>query len=1021
LVALVSCGDANPFLSCVKTFLNEGIIVTFPYICAISLIVVLFAPLASAQPLTFSREEHPSNAGARAVTTADFDGNGWPDLAQANAGRNTVTLLLNRVNGGDGFTAAYDVPAGVGPFDIVSADFNHDDVPDLAVANADSNTITVLIGRRGGGFARTSTLAAPGNPRGITAADLNRDGHIDIAYTRYQHRAFEILFMDGNGGWSGGSVFGRTVGAEPQGVAAADFNLDGFVDLAFASVSSTGLTIYYQGTPGSIRGFASVPSLNVVTAADLNRDGWPDIAAASSGSNRVAVFLGGPSGMTLAATYATGASPRGIQTADANHDGALDVITANRNSNTVSVLLGRPNTPGSFDAAIEVASDRGSRGVVAADFNLDGRTDLATGNELAATATVLSNVTALVPAAYAFARIALPRPPDDDGLALADMNRNGHLDYVFADRVVLDGTSVVMMPVKGRGKPAIDDFNRDGRPDAALPSSDRRKVFVLAGNGAGRVTLASTIETSNAAAVVAAHMNADGIADLVVADFQTLKVYTGNGDATFTLAASRASDGPVNQVVDVNRDGKQDVVTILTRFQQPSTVTFHVGDGAGGFSGTQQHDIPGTVSTVRVADINHDGVADLVLGMSSTAILGRMLGEPEGGFGPVADFATTRIPGNFASADRFELADLTHDGNLDAVFSSLVPGLSDGSFAAPAEFAFGFNGDTAYADVNGDGITDIVRADFEPIGRSTGFDDPMEKVAYVLLNRRTDENRAPTAHAGGDRTMSYFSIHDDDETAFLWAGNSFDFDHHALAFEWRNASGDLLRRGMGYRPFDLAPGVHEIHLTVSDGRGGESHDTMTLTIIGIPEIVFDVEPPGCCGAWQVATDPTASDERRAHHPNRNAAKLAAPLASPTHYIDIDFIADPTQEYKLWVRMKAENNFWGNDSVFVQLSGGVDRNGATYSIGSTSGLAVNLEECSGCGVSEWGWRDERWGASLTGAPVLLRFPEGGVQRLRIQTREDGVSVDQIVLSSEQFKSASPGRAKNDTTILQQRMF
>jgi hypothetical protein len=77
--------------------------------------------------------------------------------------------------------------------------------------------------------------------------------------------------------------------------------------------------------------------------------------------------------------------------------------------------------------------------------------------------------------------------------------------------------------------------------------------------------------------------------------------------------------------------------------------------------------------------------------------------------------------------------------------------------------------------------------------------------------------------------------------------------------------------------------------------------------------------------------------------------------------------------------------------------------------------VNLEECSGCGESGWGWEDDGWGAvNLNG--VTLRFPEGGVQTIRIQTREDGVSIDQIVLSSGKYKTTRPGTAKNDTVKL-----
>ena len=84
-------------------------------------------------------------------------------------------------------------------------------------------------------------------------------------------------------------------------------------------------------------------------------------------------------------------------------------------------------------------------------------------------------------------------------------------------------------------------------------------------------------------------------------------------------------------------------------------------------------------------------------------------------------------------------------------------------------------------------------------------------------------------------------------------------------------------------------------------------------------------------------------------------------------------------------------------------------------GTTSGLAVNLEECSGCGVSAWGWEDDGWGA-VDRNGVRLRFPAGGRQDILIQVREDGVSIDQVVLSAEKYLTARPGAAKNDHTLL-----
>jgi hypothetical protein len=204
-------------------------------------------------------------------------------------------------------------------------------------------------------------------------------------------------------------------------------------------------------------------------------------------------------------------------------------------------------------------------------------------------------------------------------------------------------------------------------------------------------------------------------------------------------------------------------------------------------------------------------------------------------------------------------------------------------------------------------------------------------------------------------------------------------------------------------------------VVVSDGRGGEARRTVTFTVTPFKEVVMDVYGD-CCGAWRTVSDDDAGGLRM-QHPDGGAPKVVTALANPANYFDVEFTADPTQEYKVWVRMKAQNDNWANDSIHLQFEGAVNGAGTpVYRIGTTSSLEINLEECSGCGLAGWGWRDERWGPSLHAAPVLLRFPDGGRQRLRVQTREDGVSIDEIVLSSDLYRSAAPGPPKRDSTWL-----
>ena len=75
--------------------------------------------------------------------------------------------------------------------------------------------------------------------------------------------------------------------------------------------------------------------------------------------------------------------------------------------------------------------------------------------------------------------------------------------------------------------------------------------------------------------------------------------------------------------------------------------------------------------------------------------------------------------------------------------------------------------------------------------------------------------------------------------------------------------------------------------------------------------------------------------------------------------------------------------------------------------------MTLEDCLNCGVSGWGWQDNGYGAGVMGPDIY--FATTGVQRIRVQSREDGFSIDQIVLSAS-TPVRSPGALKNDTTIL-----
>jgi len=139
-----------------------------------------------------------------------------------------------------------------------------------------------------------------------------------------------------------------------------------------------------------------------------------------------------------------------------------------------------------------------------------------------------------------------------------------------------------------------------------------------------------------------------------------------------------------------------------------------------------------------------------------------------------------------------------------------------------------------------------------------------------------------------------------------------------------------------------------------------------------------------------------------------------PLASPSDYIEATFLASAATPYHIWLRLRAAADSKSNDAVYVQFADAIDAGGGPmYRIGTTSALTVNLENCSGCGVSGWGWQDRGYWLSES---AVVQFAYTGSQRIRIQTRQDGVQLDQIVLSSSNYLSASPGQVTNDSVIV-----
>jgi uncharacterized repeat protein (TIGR03803 family) len=965
--------------------------------------LVLAPALAAGQPLTFGKSDYPSVTGARAIVTADFNRDGWMDVAHAGPGTNSVQVLLNARDGR--LTHTMNVAVGAGPFAMATDDFNRDGVPDMAVANADGNAISILLGQGDGHFTRRdiSTGTVRG-PRGLTTADINRDGKPDVICTGYDGGAILILPGDGTGTFTAGSTLrGAT---HPHGVAIADFNHDGRLDLAVAQYAAEGLVVWFGSTGGFIRTpIAGKSKLNVLAIGDFNADGWMDIAAAGTYTGHVAIYRGGAAGLVYTRSYSVDADPRGLSIGDVNHDGALDVIVANRGTSTINVLRGDPAHPGSFLPRLTFPAGAGSRAVAVADFDNDGRSDLATGNQYAAAASILENTTHFRRAAYTFARATLPAQAalsQTGGFAGADFNRDGDLDFVhrIADStdvaVVLSDGRTVVWPAPGPdASHVIGDFNGDGNVDVAYVGVNQGGLVTRLGNGRGSFMASPVTRLALNGPCGAGDMNQDGRLDLVCTGHSV--VMLGNGDGTFREGPPLSASSPfVSTLADLDRDGRLDVVL------GSGDVCF--GDGTGAASCGHVDIGRLDAESVAVADLNHDGYLDLVFSDGKTdfaAILGGAAGYQDG---IVWSFSE-----GLAERTDFAVADINADGHQDLVINSVgdnadtggvmrvLPGLGDGTFG-PAEAFSLAAGEILVADVTRDGLPDILAASGRQID--------------VLVNQRNDVNRPPK--------VTTHDVTSDRLGCITFPVEGIDLDQHALSVAW---SGEVRPRGrIGTLSAATTcidtPGTHQLQLTVSDNRGAVVSRMVTISVAGPKEIVLNMTAATAVGTgqWSIVSDPAAAGGVRAYNRNLGAPKVTVPAAQPASFVELSFVADPTEAYKLWVRLKADRNYWGNDSIWVQFSGSTDLSGRPkYRIGSTSGLSVNLEECANCGESGWGWEDDGWG-SVNRNGVMLRFPDGGLQRIRIQTREDGVSVDQIVLSAAKYATARPGAVRNDVTIL-----
>jgi len=423
----------------------------------------------------------PTSAAA-----GDFNGDGLLDLAVSNFRGNSESILLG--NGDGTFQPQVIEAVGKDPGSAAVGDFNGDGKMDLAIANEQGGTVSLLLntgyGSGGGVFGAQTTFGTGNNPEAAVVGDFNGDGKLDLAVANQDSNSVSILLGNGNGTFKPGGDFG--VGAYPVAVAVGDFNGDGKLDLAVTSIQDNTVNIRLGNGDGT---FKQQIRVNVggypisVAVGDFNGDGKLDLAVANETDNTVGILLGNGNGMFKPqATFATGNYPKSVVVGDFNGDGKLDLAVANQNDNTVSILLG--NGDEMFKTQIASGAGNAPRSLAVGDFNNDGKLDVAAVNSNAMSI-LLGNGDGLFQPPSSIAA------SDLYSVTAADFNDDGNLDLAVVDQrsgfvSVLagngDGTFAAGVASTVGATPifaAVGDFNGDGAADLAVTNNTGNTVSVL--------------------------------------------------------------------------------------------------------------------------------------------------------------------------------------------------------------------------------------------------------------------------------------------------------------------------------------------------------------------------------------------------------------------------------------------------------------------------------------------------------------------------------------------------------------
>lgn len=596
---------------------------------AVSAGAVSAAAPAAPRPEFRVPEQEPAGILPGESVIADFTNDADNDVAVVSYADRGLKVFPGKGDGRLGKPIGTRLPRGGAGIDLVTADFNGDGMPDLAVSTitTGASPVVVLLGNGDGTFDRSDVIPDPGTGR-VISADFDVDGDPDLAYTHgsIDGDIIEVVFNRGDGTFGRPDVYVPPVFSGIDDITARDVDNDGAPDLVFLSGCPTVRLNQGDGTFGEE--ICSTDSKGRIGGAtlvveDFDGDGNLDIATGDASGEHVTVSKGDGTGWFrfFVAYDEVNSQVNWLVSADITGDDVLDLL-AGSNTGVTALLDGNGNA--TFDDPVRWIT--GGTSLTLGQLGGSPLPEVVSGGGLATNEVSVSRN-------IGRGRFDVPKMYDATGsggsLQLGDLDGDGLDDVAFVtDDSVIEahltrrratfGPAVVSPIVPNQtGALRLGDVDEDGNLDAVGTVTEAPNLFVALGNGDGSFGPESRLSngsTGTAGALALVDVNDDGHLDIVSNTSSQISVLLGTGTGTFGAPIlSGESEGAAQQgslIADYNGDGDLDVAAPVRTGSYDFAgmrITVNHGNGDGTFDFAYDRNTNSNLTGADVADLDGDG------------------------------------------------------------------------------------------------------------------------------------------------------------------------------------------------------------------------------------------------------------------------------------------------------------------------------------------------------------------------------------------------------------------------------